>query len=164
MRPEETFLFPFAGRQVELHAFYLYTRATAAQRCLVCNGAGPRRFGWLVPDTICGLCITEAANLHDWDFQWGETIEDFHSANRTFKNNMLRLAEALRLKEAEGNPGWLRRKWNNYMHDRRCEIIEEEYFKAVEAFGGPIFWKKRDVGFSWKDLIRPGDGLIIRSA
>ena len=29
------------------------------------NGAGPQGLGGLVPDNILGLCITEAANIHD---------------------------------------------------------------------------------------------------
>lgn len=146
MKNEEVYQFGGAG----LHAFYNYPRATAHQKAQVCNGAGPRRFGFLVPDTFCGLCITESAHNHDWDFQFGETIEDFDQANRTFRNNMIRQAEALRKREQAG-AGWAARKWSEYKHGRRLEMIEE-YYKAVCAFGGPAFWDKEAIGFSWTDI------------
>jgi len=160
MQKEEVLSFPAYGKNVDLHAYYYYSRKSAAQKAEVCNGAGPRRFGWLIPDTFCGLCITEPANIHDWNYQFGETIEDFHEANRNFKWNMLRMAEALREKEAAANPGWLRRKWNEYMHTRRCEIIEDEYYKAVEAFGGAIFFKKDPISFTWQSLAPVGGAIV----
>jgi hypothetical protein len=134
-----------------LHTFYRYVFAAHEQRAAVCNGAGPRRFGWLVPDTFWGLCITESANNHDWDYQWGETIEDKHEADRTFRNNMLRQADTLRVKEKCKTNSWICRKWNEYKHQRRLDMINE-YFKAVDSFGGPAFWDKTNVGFHWTDI------------
>ena len=152
MEKEERYLFNrFPYPAVFIHAYYNYPRATKEQHDAICNGAGPRRFGRLIPDKFWGLCITESANNHDWDYQWGETIEDKKQADRTFRNNMLRQAEALRAEEAYLKPGWICRKYNEYKHIQRCNMIEE-YFKAVDVFGGPSFWDKENVGFSWTDI------------
>jgi hypothetical protein len=40
---------------------------TVAQRLIICNGAGPKGWGWLVPD----LCFREAANVHDLNYWIG---------------------------------------------------------------------------------------------
>lgn len=151
MEREERYLFTTDKYAVKLCAHYNYPRANAWQHLAVCNGAGPRRFGGLVPDTFWGLCITESADNHDWDYGWGQTIQDKQEADRTFRNNMQRQAEALRAYEAGQNPGWLRRKYNEYRHLRRLEMIEV-YFKAVDTCGGSSFWDKEYVGFSWKDI------------
>ena len=146
------YAYPGILTAVELCSYYNYTRASAVQKDAVCNGAGPRRFGWLVPDNFWGLCITEAADNHDWDYQWGETIEDKKQADRTFRNNCQRLAEALRAQEEkDGNGWWVGKRWREYKHLRRLEMIDE-YFKAVDSCGGPAFWKKEDVGFKWTDI------------
>jgi len=41
----------------------------------VCNGCGPAGWkGGLVPDTIWGLDISEACNIHDADYEYGYSI------------------------------------------------------------------------------------------
>jgi len=68
-----------------------YWQATPAQKALICNGAGPDRYAWLVPDTIYGLRITEAANIHDWMYVFGETEQEKENADTTFLLNLFRI-------------------------------------------------------------------------
>lgn len=103
-----------------------YITATAAVRLAVVNGCGPG--GWkidLVPETIWGLDVSEACNVHDWMYQAGSTIADKEEADRVFLNNLLRLIEAAGgcwiLKRLRRNRAWI-------------------YYLAVHKFGGPAFW------------------------
>lgn len=103
-----------------------YVWATPEIRAMVANGCGPG--GWkidLIPDTIWGLSITEACNIHDWMYTTGETLADKEEADRVFLNNILRLIDA-------ADSIWLLRKLRR--------IRAREYFEAVSHFGGPAFW------------------------
>jgi hypothetical protein len=40
---------------------------TTTERRIICNGAGPKGWGWLIPD----LCFGEAADAHDLDYWIG---------------------------------------------------------------------------------------------
>ena len=54
------------------------------------NGCGPS--GWkgdLVPDTLGGIDISEACNIHDYMYYVGGTEEDKELADRYFLINML---------------------------------------------------------------------------
>jgi len=56
------------------------------------NGCGPA--GWkfdLVPDTIWGLCVTEACNIHDAMYYTGLDEKDRTHADNTFLNNLNRI-------------------------------------------------------------------------
>lgn len=97
------------------------------------NGAGPRYFGWMVPDTIYGLRITAAANIHDYMFSefhqpWSD--DEFHRANRIFLNNMHRLIQ--------GGKRW---RWLRTL--RRARAMT--YFKAVDSpIGSIIYWNGKN--------------------
>lgn len=56
----------------------------------VSNGAGPSGKGWIVPDTLWGLSITEAANVHDWMYTYGN---DKIEADLVFLENMIRIID-----------------------------------------------------------------------
>jgi hypothetical protein len=43
-----------------------YCEATPEDRKATCNGMGPAGRGWTVPDTMLGLSVTLAGDLHDW--------------------------------------------------------------------------------------------------
>lgn len=91
-----------------------------------CNGCGAKGLcGYLVPDTIWGLRITEACNIHDYMYSIGKTIADKEVADRVFFNNMLRIIDA--------NTPW---NWLKRLRVRRAKI----YYKAVVEIGGPAFW------------------------
>jgi len=100
----------------------------------VCNGCGPKGLGgWLIPDTLYGLSIEEACDIHDWMYKAGKTIADKEEADRVFLNNMLRIIDAqsgLLLR-------WLRRQ--RAMH----------YYSAVRDFAGPLFWDDKNAADEW---------------
>lgn len=77
-----------------------FWNATPTLRAQICNGAGPAGVGfvgWLVafliPDTLWGLCITPAANVHDWMYWEGLDSADKKDADRIFLLNMIALIE-----------------------------------------------------------------------
>lgn len=71
-----------------------FRMATPAERAEICNGAGPAGWGWIVPDTMWGLWITLAADIHDWDYHWGKTPADRKAADDRFHRNLITLINA----------------------------------------------------------------------
>ena len=117
-------------RPIVLYAPPGYIEATTEVRRLAVNGCGPG--GWkidVIPDTLWGLDITEACNIHDWMYTAGSTIDDKDEADRVFLNNMIRIVNA-------GTHCWpllpLRR--------RAARI----YYEFVSHFGGPAFWSGKN--------------------
>ncbi len=107
-----------------------FIKASVAMRYMVCNGCGPG--GWLaafVPDTIWGLPIRAACNIHDWMYAEGKTHEDKLIADRVFKYNLLRMIE--------NAGGWW---WLQALRRRRALI----YFNVVDQYGGPWFWARKN--------------------
>lgn len=99
-------------------------------RSLAINGCGTE--GWkgaLIPETLWGLPVTAACNIHDWMYVAGVDIDDKNEADRVFLNNMLRLITAA------GGPGWLQA-----LRRRRART----YYQAVSHFGGPAFWDNKN--------------------
>jgi len=114
--------------EVYLYCEYDYETVPQEERDSVCNGAGPRNFGWLVPDTIYGLSITEAANIHDWMYHCGAKEEDRVRADTVFLNNMIRLISAKK------QWGWV----------KKLRLMRaNKYYWAVSKFGGPAFWANK---------------------
>ena len=64
-----------------------YLQATDKQRASVCNGCGAKN-GAKVPNTIWGISIKTACNIHDWMFNIGKTKGDYYFANIMFFWNM----------------------------------------------------------------------------
>lgn len=92
----------------------------------VCNGCGAANAKFdFVPDTIYGLFIGHACNIHDWMYNEGRTLEAKKEADRVMPNNMLRLID-------RGNR-WYQPK---FLMRRRAL----KYYYAVKYFGGPAFW------------------------
>ena len=111
--------------RVELYAPEAFWQLAPADKAALCNGCGAKGFGgWLVPDTLWGLSIEPACDIHDAMYHWGRTRQDKAAADRVFLNNMLRLVEA--------HSGRLL-KWL-----RRYRAVS--YYAAVRDFGGPAFW------------------------
>lgn len=118
------------GSGAILYAPDSFILATPAVRAKVVNGCGTK--GWkgkLVPETIYGLTVTAACNIHDWMYNAGSTIEEKDEADRTFLNNLLRLIDAA------GGPAWLR-----WLRRHRARI----YFDAVHLYGGPAYWDTKN--------------------
>lgn len=94
-----------------------------------CNGCGPEGLiGAVIPDTIYGLSITPACNIHDWMYMHGATIADKEEADRVFFNNMLRIIDS--------RPGRIMQ----WLRSRRSML----YYRAVRDFGGPWFWQGKN--------------------
>lgn len=94
----------------------MYLALRPDRKAAICNGAGPKRFGWLVPDTLYGLSITEAANIHDFMYARGLSKV---AADEIFYENMCTI---------------VRNRGGIFMYLRL--IRAWEYYKAVDTFGG----------------------------
>ena len=112
----------------ELYAPEQYWLLYDVARAELVNGCGTRGIiGILVPDTIWGLRITTACNIHDWMYGVGTILADKEEADRVFLNNMLRLID--------GGWWWL----------KRPRILRaREYYQAVKICGGPAFWSGKN--------------------
>jgi len=110
-----------------------YINASKGLKKEVCNGCGPG--GWkfdLIPDTIYGLSITEACNVHDWMYYEGKTKDDKRRADRIFLENVLWIIDNYYSKSKAWYKGlmrWLRR--------RRAY----KYYEAVADFGNSAYEK-----------------------
>ena len=106
-----------------------YQEASKAKRNKVVNGCGSAKAKFdFVPDTIYGLCITPACNIHDWMYHLAPPDIIFkREADRVFLNNVLRIIE--------DNGGLL--KW---FRKRRAL----KYYLSVKYFGGPAFWNGKN--------------------
>lgn len=110
-----------------------YWKAPHDVKLLICNGAGPNHAGWLVPDTMYGLCITEAANIHDWMYVWGDDKKDKEEADSTFLLNLIRIIN----EHTTDCPvlGWVLR----WLRHRRALV----YYEAVCDFGAVAYVKAK---------------------
>ena len=71
-----------------------YWKATAAELVELTGGCGPGKFGdYLVPDTIWGLNITPACQIHDWCYRAGSEVSK-NDADLMFLGNIVRLIRA----------------------------------------------------------------------
>jgi hypothetical protein len=113
--------------KAELFTPQSYKSAPETERALVSNGCGAKGgiSSWLVPNTLWGLSVKRACNIHDWMYSEGLTIADKEEADRVFLNNMLRIIEV--------ESCWLLKL------PRRSRA--KKYYKAVKYFGGPAFWE-----------------------
>jgi len=117
---------------IELYVEYDYEATAEILRKKSVNGCGPG--GWkfdLVPDTMYGLSVVDACDIHDWMYLFGKTIEDKERADRSMLNNIIRLIDARTAKN------WFAQKLLKPARYRRAKI----YYQMVSSFGGPAFWK-----------------------
>jgi hypothetical protein len=94
-------------------------------RADICNGCGAKGTAWLIPDTMYGLNVSPACDIHDYMYMVGHTEADREEADRVFLNNMLRIINA--------GSGW---GWVKALRRGRAK----NYYRAVRWFGGPFFW------------------------
>jgi hypothetical protein len=96
----------------------------------IVNGCGPKYFGALVPDELYGMDMEPACNIHDFMYHFGRTHLDKEVADRSFLNNVVRLAMAISDPTTEEGRELL---------DKRLEVAYF-YFNAVAKYGGPAYW------------------------
>jgi hypothetical protein len=107
-----------------------YWKLTDQQKKIVCNGCGAKGLGgFIVPDTLYGLSIEEACNIHDFMYCRGQTIDDKKEADRVFLNNMTRIIDD------HTSVHWLRA-----LRRKRAKT----YYEAVKLFGAPAFWRGKN--------------------
>lgn len=121
-------------KKVKLYAPPEYWALSEDAKKEIVNGCGPAKFGYLVPDSLCGLDITPVCNIHDYMYHIGETLEDKKLADRAFLNNLIRLIDV--------KTQW----WVLKQIRLRMAYV---YYTAVKRFGGPAFWagKNSDAEF-----------------
>ena len=105
-----------------------YTSLTKDQQDLICNGCGPS--GWknnLVPETIYGVNIKLACQIHDVMYFNGLTKSDKMFADEFFEKNMNIIFDSL---------PWY--KWHRYLNPLRRRRAHK-YYLAVKWFGEKSF-------------------------
>lgn len=113
-------------KKYELYAPKGFLHSTEKHLDMICNGIGPAGWGWICPDTIYGLSITEIGDIHDYMFWEGETHEDWERSNRVFYNNCLR--------KIEMETKW---KWLKWLRRRRAY----HYYILLKRFSSHFYWK-----------------------
>lgn len=118
-----------------LECSHTYRNAEAAFIQANCNGCGARD-GIDVPDTIYGLSITRACNIHDLDYKMGRTRQDKDDADDRFRRNIQRLVDhAYRYA-----PRWQRvtsiARLLRWLRGWRAQT----YYLAVHYHGDCAFW------------------------
>lgn len=127
--------------QVQLFAPDSYWKLTLSEREGATNGCGALG---LVPDSIFGVDVREACNIHDWMYSQGETLEDKEEADRVLLNNMLRLIEAH--SECKPTEGFLSsviaifKGWKCKLLLGLRRHVALGYYNAVCDLGGPFYW------------------------
>jgi len=103
-----------------------YKALSAVEKSRLCNGCGSKGLGgWLVPDSVWGLNITECCNIHDYMYSQGATLADKEYADTIFLNNLVR-----KIDSGSKLFRWLRRR-------RALKM-----YWAVDTFGASCFWDK----------------------
>jgi hypothetical protein len=91
----------------------------------ICNGMGPKGFGWLVPDTMWGLNVSRAGDIHDFMYYWGLWPREF--CDKLFLRNILAI-----INKKGGKLAPLRR------------VRAHTYYKAVSLFGASSYsWRNK---------------------
>jgi len=107
-----------------------WTEYSESMRASWMNGCGAK--GWkfdIVPDTIYGLRVTDACNIHDVMYAVGETLEDKKVADRVLLNNLERIIKY--------HTKW---RWLRWLRRQRAK----KYYAAVKHFGGPAYWAGKE--------------------
>jgi len=103
-------------------------------------GCGPGGIGdWLVPDTIYGLSIKPACQVHDWDYRFGEghSEEERKKADKRFLTNMLQI-----INEHGGNFAI------KSLRRRRAKT----YYSAVRWFGASAYFSERSTDEQFREF------------
>jgi len=111
-----------------MYAPQSYLDADQETKDAACNGCGSKGIGgYIVPDTIWGLSITEDCNVHDWMYFIGETQKDKDHADDVFYGNVCERIDKSSL-------------WFKPMRKLRIKI----YYFIVSKWGDSAFWADKD--------------------
>lgn len=103
-----------------------YDSLTINEKKRICNGCGSLWGGILIPDTIYGLNISEACNIHDYMYKEGTSKAYKKIADDWFKKNLYRIIDYY---SANKFMRWLRKRRAN------------KYYWAVTRFGNRAYFK-----------------------
>jgi len=113
-----------------LYAPESYRKASAELVKEIVNGCGSSKAKFdFVPDTILGLSVKEACNIHDWMYSFGSNLADKEQADRVMLNNCLRIINT---------KGGVLMRWRR--------VRAKEYHLSVKYFGGPAYWEGKEGG------------------
>ncbi len=118
-------------KDIRLLAPVSFWLSTEAQRLRICNGCGPTSWKSFVPDTMYGLCVTPACNIHDWMYSYGVTMEDKDIADLTFKLNLYRIID---------------QKSGNWLFKKLRRVRAYGYYLAVSWLGHAAYVKGKRHG------------------
>lgn len=106
-----------------------FKESTPENLLAICNGCGSAQAKFdFVPDRIYGTYIGHACQIHDYMYYVGEPNEEARrEADRTFKNNMMRLIE----RDCKD-------KW--YKPKGLMRLRAKLYYRMVRDYGGSAFW------------------------
>jgi hypothetical protein len=90
----------------------------------ITNGCGPSRATSLVPNTIMGVNIRAACDIHDYTYAQSETVKSREEADFLFSYNMRRLVD---------------RKLESGFFRSLAYFGVDLYLMAVRLFGGKYF-------------------------
>ena len=102
-----------------------FIEATPEERAEVCNGMGPKGYGWVIPDTMYGLNLEAAGDVHDWMYY--HATYDRNQCDDVFLKNMKSIIEQ--------HDGWSILQW---LRNRRAL----KYYWAVRKFGLSSYGKR----------------------
>lgn len=108
--------------------FFLET-ASDKQYSEICNGAGPKNFGYLVPDTMYLLNLEIVFDEHDFCYDKFDSKE-----GKTFSDLLMKLNSMLFIEKHTTKCPMFR-----YMLVHLREIRAYEYYSAV-SIGGDLFY------------------------
>lgn len=105
-----------------------FWKLSAKEQSKICNGAGPKGYGFLVPDTLYGLKCTPCFDIHDYCYHIWSDSSGKEVADR------LMLANLNEWIDAKSKSGWYL-GWLRWLRKRRAY----KYYIAVKL-GGKWFY------------------------
>ncbi len=109
-----------------LHASQAFKDASYYELSLVCNGCGAANSKFKFPNKMYGTYTGYACDVHDWDYEEGETEEDKVKADKYFKKNLNIIIDR--------EKAWYKPK---FLMKRRAY----KYYLGVKYLGDDAFWK-----------------------
>lgn len=102
-----------------------YYKLTPEEKASICNGAGAKG-GIKVPNTMYGLDLTEAFNIHDYGYYVGATNADKRNEDRRMLSNCLIIINSAK--------GWFNRMLAPLRRRRALKYYEAVYYLGKKAF------------------------------
>jgi hypothetical protein len=128
------------SKKLKLYAPKEYWNAIDAKTDIssIINGCGTTDWkGELIPESLLGLSITPACNIHDWMYYYGETYQDKEEADRVFLNNMVRIIN----------------NDSDNVFLKKARLAEAKvYYEAVKNFGGHAFWENKNQTGTFREV------------